>query len=227
MLSQKELVEQAIEALENIDPNDPASADLATYLYIADRRLSDYIDQLKEFTQLENPTLSESKKGGELLEQIAFLVFQGLEGATGLKSFQSAGPQYDLLVSGDQLAWLYVCKLLYLKENQISFQRHIAYILANSESVEPAYLSMWLNSPQGRKYADQVALGNAQKTVTLGELASFPVLLPEIEEQRRITEILDTHETRIRQEEAYREKLKLQKQGLMHDLLTGKVRVKI
>jgi type I restriction enzyme S subunit len=109
---------------------------------------------------------------------------------------------------------------------QFSFQRHIAYILANSESVEPAYLAMWLNSTQGRKYADQVALGNAQKTVTLGELASFPVLLPEIDEQRRITEILDTHDTRIRAEEAYREKLKLQKQGLMHDLLTGKVRVK-
>jgi len=109
---------------------------------------------------------------------------------------------------------------------QFSFQRHIAYILANSESVEPAYLAMWLNSPQGRKYADKVALGNAQKTVTLGALASFPVLLPEIDEQRRITEILDTHETRIRTEEAYREKLKLQKQGLMHDLLTGKVRIK-
>jgi hypothetical protein len=118
MLSQKEFVERAIEALENIDPNDPASADLATYLYTADRRLSNYIDQLKEFTQLENPTLSESKKGGEMLEQIAFLVFQGLKGVTSLKSFQSAGPQYDLLVSGDQAAWLYVCKLLYLKENQ-------------------------------------------------------------------------------------------------------------
>ncbi len=117
MPSQEELVQSVIDALALLDKNDPASDKLATYLYIADRRLSNYIDELKEFTQLENPTLSESRKGGELLEQITFLVFQGLKGAT-LKSFQSAGPQYDLLVSGDQSAWLHVCNLLYLKENQ-------------------------------------------------------------------------------------------------------------
>ena len=118
MPSQEELVQSVIEALALLDKNDPASDQLASYLYIADRRLSDYLDQLREFTQLESPTLPESKKGGELLEQIAFLTFQGLKGATSLKSFQSAGPQYDLLVSGDQPAWLHVCNLLYLKENQ-------------------------------------------------------------------------------------------------------------
>jgi len=118
MPSQEELVQSVIEALALLDKNDPALDQLASYLYIADRRLSDYLAHLREFTQLENPTLSESKKGGELLEQIAFLVFQGLKGVTSLKSFQSAGPQYDLLVSGDQAAWLHVCNLLYLKENQ-------------------------------------------------------------------------------------------------------------
>jgi type I restriction enzyme, S subunit len=39
-------------------------------------------------------------------------------------------------------------------------------------------------------------------------------------------ERIDTLDTRIRAEEVYRDKLKLQKQGLMHDLLTRKVRVK-
>jgi hypothetical protein len=118
MPSQEELVQSVIDALALLDKNDPASDKLASYLYIADTRLSDYLDQLREFTQLERPTLSESKKGGELLEQIAFLTFQGLKGATSFKSFQSAGPQYDLLVSGDQPAWLHICNLLYLKENQ-------------------------------------------------------------------------------------------------------------
>ena len=111
-------MQSVIEAIALLDKNDPASDQLASYLYIADSRLSDYLDQLRKFTQLESPTLPESKKGGELLEQIAFLTFQGLKGATSLKSFQSAGPQYDLLVSGDQLTWLHVCHLLYLKENQ-------------------------------------------------------------------------------------------------------------
>ena len=118
MSSQEELVQSVIDALELLNKNDPALDKLASYLYIADRRLSEYLDQLKEFIKLQNPTQSESKRGGELLEQIAFLAFQGLKGATSFKSFQSPGPQYDLLVSGDQPAWLLVCEFLYLKKNQ-------------------------------------------------------------------------------------------------------------
>jgi type I restriction enzyme S subunit len=52
------------------------------------------------------------------------------------------------------------------------------------------------------------------------------VPIPKPEEQRRIAAVLDVHDSRIRTEEAYRDKLKLQKQGLMHDLLTGIIRVK-
>jgi len=50
--------------------------------------------------------------------------------------------------------------------------------------------------------------------------------LPMLNEQKKIADTLDTQDARIRTEEQYRDKLKLQKKGLMHDLLTGKVRVK-
>jgi hypothetical protein len=118
MPSQEELVQFVIDALVKLDRDSPASDKLASHLYIPDRRLLEYLEELNKFTQLQNPTLSQSKKAGELLEQIACLVFRGLKGATSFKSFQSAGPQYDFLISGDQLAWLHVCNLLYLKENQ-------------------------------------------------------------------------------------------------------------
>ena len=42
-----------------------------------------------------------------------------------------------------------------------------------------------------------------------------------------IVKTVDSHDTRIRIEEQYRDKLKLQKKGLMHDLLTDKVGVQI
>jgi hypothetical protein len=51
------------------------------------------------------------------------------------------------------------------------------------------------------------------------------VAVPPVEEQRCIATLIDTYDTRISTEEAYLEKLKLQKKGLMHDLLTGQVRV--
>jgi type I restriction enzyme S subunit len=108
---------------------------------------------------------------------------------------------------------------------QFSFQRHIAYILPDADKVFPEYLAWWLNSAECRSYADIVALGNAQKTITLGELSKFPVPLPKYEEQKRIATVLEAHDNRIRIEEAYLDKLQLQKKGLMHDLLTGRVRV--
>ena len=108
-----------------------------------------------------------------------------------------------------------------VRENcKFSFQRHIAYILPNAESVAPEYLVRWLNSPQGRKYADQVALGNAQKTVTLSSLADFPVLLPSLEEQEGIAAILNSIDQAISHTSSLIAKLKQMKAGLLHDLLT-------
>jgi type I restriction enzyme, S subunit len=110
-------------------------------------------------------------------------------------------------------------------QRDFGFQRHIAYILPDSEKVNSEYLVSWLNSSQCKAYADKVALGNAQKTVTLGELSKFPVILPSLEEQNLIISTVESGEYRIRKEEAYLNKLKEQKKGLMHDLLTGRVRV--
>ena len=42
-----------------------------------------------------------------------------------------------------------------------------------------------------------------------------------------ILDILEHCDIRIRDESKFRDKLKLQKKGLMHDLLTGKVRIKV
>jgi len=110
-------------------------------------------------------------------------------------------------------------------ETPFSFQRHIAYILPDPNKVHPAFLTNWLNSSWGHSYADKLALGNAQKTITLTYLFSFPVLLPELEEQKSIACSLASLEREISTEEMYLEKLKLYKKGLMHDLLTGRVRV--
>ena len=68
--------------------------------------------------------------------------------------------------------------------------------------------------------------GSNQSNLNERLIASFPIQLPPIKEQIGIVEIIDTHDTRIHAEEAYCDKLKLQKKGLMHDLLTGKVRIK-
>jgi len=53
------------------------------------------------------------------------------------------------------------------------------------------------------------------------------VAMPPEYEQWQICAMAESFDNRIRTEEQYRDKLKLQKKGLMHDLLTSKVRVKV
>jgi len=72
---------------------------------------------------------------------------------------------------------------------------------------------------------DLIRTETAQPAISLKNLrAKFP--LPAIPEQDAILACLDAYDTRLRAEEAYRDKLKLLKAGLMDDLLTGQVRVK-
>lgn len=52
-------------------------------------------------------------------------------------------------------------------------------------------------------------------------------LLPSVEEQRRIAEVLDTCDKEIELLKKQLGALKQQKQGLMRSLLTGQIRVKI
>jgi len=48
-----------------------------------------------------------------------------------------------------------------------------------------------------------------------------------VEEQSRIADVLDVPDARIRAEQAYQDRLKQLKKGLMNDLPTGHVRVKV
>jgi type I restriction enzyme, S subunit len=64
-------------------------------------------------------------------------------------------------------------------------------------------------------------------TISQPDIAPLLVPLPSKYEQTQIVELFDIHETRVRTEEAFRDKLKQLKKGLMHDLLIGQVRVNI
>ena len=83
-----------------------------------------------------------------------------------------------------------------------------------------------LLAPSSQKRLEQAVVGTTKAEVSIGTLRKLRLPLPPLPEQELIADVLNVHDTRIRTEEAYRDKLKLQKQGLMHDLLAGKVQVK-
>lgn len=65
------------------------------------------------------------------------------------------------------------------------------------------------------------------KRFDLRDIIALPIGIANITEQRAITEWLESVSIGIQTEQNYVAKLRQLKHGLMHDLLTGRVRVKI
>ena len=110
-------------------------------------------------------------------------------------------------------------------ERRFSFQRHIACIYPKQDELSSSFLAVWMNSPGCRSIADRLALGNAQRTITLGELKRMPYPQMQMEEQTAICERLNYIESDLKSEEAVLSKLNYVKSGLVSDLLSGRVHV--
>ncbi len=119
------------------------------------------------------------------------------------------------------------CVYVSEQENGWLFSGRCLRVRTGGKLVNPSFLSFQLNSYASRKWILNHAVGSTMACLNTAILSEVPVSLPAIQEQRAIALLLDAHDACIRTEEQYRDKLKLQKKGLMQDLLTGKVRVKV
>jgi len=108
---------------------------------------------------------------------------------------------------------------------EFAFQRHIACIYPNADLVDSRFLAYWLNGEVCKRHGDRVAIGNAQRTVTLAELARYPVAVPPLDEQLAIAGLIRGVDTLLADERALLLKSGLLKQGFINDLLTGRVRM--
>jgi type I restriction enzyme S subunit len=89
------------------------------------------------------------------------------------------------------------------------------------------YLAFQLNSGIVQdQILKEIGTGGGVPKLALHRIENLKVICPVLNEQMKVVDILNIHDARIRTEEQYHNKLKLQKKGIMHDLLTGKVRVR-
>lgn len=94
--------------------------------------------------------------------------------------------------------------------------------------VMPEYIYLNLAySDKTRQQIRQSVNAGGREVANTAILNSLQFAWPPLDEQKRIVRVANAYDSRIRTEEAYREKLKLLKQGLMDDLLTGRVRVPV
>ena len=79
-----------------------------------------------------------------------------------------------------------------------------------------------------RKNWKKIAISTRKDpNITKNDIKTFQLPLPPLSEQKRIAQILSQIDQTIEKETAYKEKLQHLKKGLIEDLLTGKVRVKV
>ena len=109
-------------------------------------------------------------------------------------------------------------------DNKFTVQRSVA-IIKSSEELNNEYLSYFLESDICKKDLNRRTNSTAQAGLYLGELGKIKIILPSLDEQEQIAEILSSIESQIEEYENKKQKLEEVKKGLMQQLLTGKIRL--
>jgi hypothetical protein len=139
-------------------------------------RLKDYVDWYSGLKE---------EDAGNLLEEIAYLLFQCFVGVGNTRSFQSYAPQHDLVVDGDSNAWIVLMQYLHLpssgrsiivecknQEGQISDQQfsRLCSILQNKFE-DTAHLGVFISRTPAtgfpKRGSTQRALRDSRATQTL------------------------------------------------------------
>ncbi len=107
-------------------------------------------------------------------------------------------------------------------------QNHVFRVRVSTAQLRPYYLAYWTESDFGKKY---FILSSKQSTnlasINSTQLKTYPIAIPELLEQKRIEVRINSINLKLQNLKNEKNKLKSQKSGLIYDLLTGKVQVKI
>ena len=105
-------------------------------------------------------------------------------------------------------------KPVYISNNdKFVFQRHIA-ILKPTDEMDGKYLYYAMLNPMFYRMADKLAIGCAQRTITLDALRNIIVDIPPIEKQKSITDILNAIDGKIAVNNRINDNLEQQAQSI-------------
>ena len=101
------------------------------------------------------------------------------------------------------------------------------YRLNDFETLNPIFASYILRGDRFRNYMMVLAQGSTRFNISKNEVMKLRIELPSFSEQKAIAEVLTMADNEIATHRKKLDALRLQKRGLMQQLLTGKTRVKI
>jgi Restriction endonuclease S subunits len=92
------------------------------------------------------------------------------------------------------------------------------------EQVLKEFLFFYLPTIDYSEFQDRAIKGN---TLNISKIEKIPLPLPPLEEQQKIAQILQSIDQRIEKEEKYKNALQNLFKSLLHNLMTGKIRVRV
>ena len=112
---------------------------------------------------------------------------------------------------------------LVTRQKPFAIQRSLGLLRPN-DSVLPKFLHTVVQSPNFKRQLNTRSRATAQAGVYLEELKHVQIPVPSLKEQKEIANRVDTITASIRCENRLSNRLRVLKQGLMQDLLSGEVR---
>ena len=107
------------------------------------------------------------------------------------------------------------------------YQKAIHRLRPKSFGALPSFMLRFMRFARDCGYFREFTSQSSIAHLTQEKLGSIGMQLPPSDEQQRISDRLDAHDDVLQAEQLKLAKLRQQKRGLMHDLLTGHVRVKV
>ncbi|TDX52965.1 restriction endonuclease subunit S [Orenia marismortui] len=96
-----------------------------------------------------------------------------------------------------------------------------------NEEYNNIFAMYFFNSKLFRDQVESYATGSTRLRLNLSNFKNLDVLVPPLDEQEKIAEILSSVDAKIEKEEEYKAELEQLKKGLMQKLLIGEVRVRV
>lgn len=108
---------------------------------------------------------------------------------------------------------------------EANINQHIARVRISSPDADPQYVFHILSQPSYRAYFASITTGQAYPQLSLKQVRDAEIVLPPIDEQRRLAAALSDMDMEIANLETRRDKTRQLKQGMMQALLAGRVRL--
>jgi type I restriction enzyme, S subunit len=130
-----------------------------------------------------------------------------------------------LIVEGHANPWeIGRCAIVERGQSGLLYQNHLFRL--RTMGVLPRFALLWLNSTPAQTYWWKTcATSSGLNTINSRQLRALPFPVPRPEVQARVVEVAARSSSRLDAERVNLRKLRMMKQGLMDDLLRGRLRV--